>query len=112
MGMKQITDYYNNHAKNQKYITTIQKLIKEGRGQDAIRELRLRQTAMFQLNGLHDAMSNINKTIRYVEANENIPPEEKRQLIDGMYYKLNSMAGMGNEAYERLESSSKGGVSP
>lgn len=103
MGMKPITDFYDKYAENQLYITTIQKLIKEGRGQDALSELRLRETGMFQLGGIKDAMANINKAIRYVEANPNISADEKRQLIDGMYYKINFMAKSGNVIFDRVD---------
>jgi hypothetical protein len=58
---------------------------------------------MAQLSGYPEALTSMNQVIRGVYKDPDIPPDEKRQLIDTMYFRMIEVAKAGNQALDEAE---------
>lgn len=103
MSTQPITDFYNAYASNQKALSSIRTLAKEGQADLAMRELGLREGRMLQLGPIHRTMSDISQMIRLVEENPEITSPEKRQLIDKLYVQMNATAKAGLSIVDAMQ---------
>jgi hypothetical protein len=107
MNTQPIMDFYDAYEKNDKALNTIKKLAAEGNAEPALRELAARQGRLFQLTPIKEGMNNAIHAIRLIEQNPDISPQEKRQLIDELYFQVNSMAKAGLSVIDTMEQETK-----
>jgi len=104
MNTKNMEEFYESYNKNQKSIQTFRKLIKEeGNIGEAFEVYEARQAYFNDLNDAKRAIGNLTKFIKYVEFNQSISAEEKRQAIDSAYFQANQIAEFANEQAKQWE---------
>jgi len=104
-----IKKFYDNYQDIEQIITTIKTLSKkELKYEEAIGilEENAEQVAI-RLTGIREGLSNAQKTISFIYENPEIPPDEKRQLIDLIYYQMIDMARGGNDIVEQVKKMAK-----
>lgn len=104
-----IQDFQDRYQSQKKVIDTIRYLAKNGDVANAAKEMALAQSQdkLFNLDGIRESLSTQNKFVRMVYKNPDIKPDEKRQLIDGVYYSMIESAKAGNKMMDELEKSVK-----
>ena len=55
------------------------------------------------VDGPHKALSEIMKTIDFINKAPDMTPDEKRQMIDSMYFQAIEIAKFGNQVFEALQ---------
>lgn len=105
-----IRDFYERYNDNQKYINTVKHLAKSGDFDAVQNELRVEENShrMVQLSDTREALANGTKMIKLINANPQIPPAEKRQLIDATYLRMIEAAKYGNKMFDEMEKAMKG----
>jgi hypothetical protein len=117
-----IQDFYDAYDKTTKVIDTIRYLITHGeplaglrelgidvkgvteqQAEDALRAANIDPTEWVRLERIHKALGKAQQVIQLVDKNPEMPADEKRQLIDTMYYQMIEMAGAGNEALRTMK---------
>jgi hypothetical protein len=58
---------------------------------------------MAQLSGIREALTQQGQIIRLIDKNPNIPADEKRQLIDTLYYRMIELSQEGNAALRQID---------
>lgn len=107
MGTQPITDFYKRYQSTEKALNTIKKLAKEGNADAAIQEMNARQGNLVRLTPVKNGLDNAVSMIRLIEQNPQIPSDEKRQLIDKLYFQVNEMAKQGNSIMDQVEGKSR-----
>jgi hypothetical protein len=109
-----IQDFYDNHNHAEKIYNSM-KLIKKTDGDKAAQEFAKENPselrAFSQLKKTKKAMGAMHKMIDAIEINPKIKPDEKRQMIDSVYYKMINSAKYGNEILEKIKSRNEKGTS-
>jgi hypothetical protein len=98
-----IQDFYDSYQKATKVLDTIRHLARQGDAEAALREASIDPDKMVRLKGIQEGLGNAQRTIQLVDSNPNFPPEEKRQLIDTIYYQMIAMAGAGNATLREMK---------
>jgi len=104
-----IKKFYDNYQDIEQIIATIKTLSKkELKYEEAIGilEENAEQVAI-RLTGIYKGLSNAQKTISFIYENPEISPDEKRQLIDLIYYQMIDMARGGNDIVEQVKKMAK-----
>lgn len=104
-----IKKFYDNYEDIEQIIATIKTLSKrEFKYEEAIGILEedADQVAI-RLTGIHKGLSNAQNTISFIYENPDIAPDEKRQLIDLIYYQMIDMARGGNAIVEQVKKMAK-----
>lgn len=105
-----IRDFYERYTENQKFVATVKHLAKQGDFDAIQNELRVEENShrMVQLNDIREALANSTKLIKMIHANPEIPPREKRQLIDATYIRMIEAAKLGNKTFDEMDKAMKG----
>ena len=83
------------------YLQTINQLKKDFKYEDVA---NLLPYAAYQaIEGPKKAINDMTKIIDIIYKSPEMNPDEKRQLIDTLYYKIIGIAQMGNKAFEDLQ---------
>lgn len=104
-----IKKFYDNYQDIEQIIATIKTLSKkEFKYEEAITILEedAEQVAV-RLTGIHKGLSNAQNTISFIYENPDISSDEKRQLIDLIYYQMIEMARAGNNIIKQIEKLAK-----
>jgi hypothetical protein len=98
-GSNSVQDFQDNYTSNKQIVDTVRHLAKEGDYKNMERELLLNsnQDKLVRLDGIQEALSNQSKFIRLIQKNPDMSPDEKRQMIDGMYMTMTESAKVGNQ---------------
>lgn len=106
-GSNSVQDFYDNYDESKKVMETIKYLAKEGDIKNVEKEMTLQQNQekLISLEGVREALSTQAKFIRLVNKNPEILPDEKRQMIDGMYLMMTETAKSGNQLILELKKS-------
>jgi hypothetical protein len=104
-----IQDFYDKFQENSKTVNTIKHLAKTGQVEFALQEMALKanQDKLLRLQGISDGLSSQQRWVQLVNQNKDIKPEEKRQLIDGVYALMISEAKMGVGLLDDFEKAMK-----
>lgn len=88
-GQQAIQDFYDDHNRSKRFFDTYMAKAREG---DADATKRIQQAGGLQmfvrLDGYREALSEHSKLVRDVYKNPTMPADEKRQLIDGLYWNM------------------------
>lgn len=113
-----IQDFYDSYDKNKMYLDTWNARAKEGDFQ-AMQKVQDQggQKMFAQMTDIRTALSEHSATIRNIYKNGSMTPDDKRQLIDTLYYRMIEIAHAGNESLKQIEQTigappAKQGVSP
>jgi hypothetical protein len=100
-----IQDFMDRFEQSNKIVTTIKHLAQTGDFESAQKEMLLEENQhyLFKVSGIKDAISNQMKFIHLVNKNPQISPDEKRQLIDGVYYSMIEQARTGNKLFDQID---------
>jgi len=104
-----ITDFYDAYDKTNTRLNTIKYLAKSGEIQSALDLMKVAQSEndLFRLQGIKEALSTQTKYLRLVAKNPQITPDEKRQLIDGVYLMMINAAKQGNQIMDSMNAQLK-----
>jgi hypothetical protein len=105
-----IQEFQDTYAKHKQVIDTIRYLARSGDFKHMERELQLNQNQdkLIALDGLHQALGNQNRFVQLISKNPEMKPEEKRQMIDGIYTMMIEQAKLGNQLSRELEKTLRG----
>ena len=105
-----INTFYDNYFRSQKLKDTANALVKEAEQEGSTEKyqesIAFMEKHLFEMEGLkeiYDSLRNQNNAIRMIYANPNIDPDEKRQLIDGIYYQMTTIAKHGNDVVDEIK---------
>lgn len=100
-----IQDFHDRFKKSETVIQTIHHLASIGDAENMQKEFTLQenQDKLVNLGGIRDGLNHQTKLISLIYRNPQIAPDEKRQLIDGLYYGMIQEAKMGNELFTEIE---------
>lgn len=100
-----IQDFYDNFEETNRVIKTIKFLAKEGNFEDLEKEMKLQenQDKLISLDGVQKAISKQSRMIRLINKNPDMSPDEKRQMIDGLYFGMIETAKQGNSIIDKLK---------
>ncbi|MGH8728116.1 MAG: hypothetical protein ACREV9_08170, partial [Burkholderiales bacterium] len=96
-GLQNIQDFYDDYFSLKRSHDTIKYLAAKGDVEAMTREAALTPEAFVQLDDVRDALSNAQTSVRLIWDNPDTTPEEKRQLIDSIYFQMSAIADVGNE---------------
>jgi hypothetical protein len=104
-----LQDFYERNRSNQVILKTIQSLAQSGDFDNARKEMMLQenQDKLISLQGLQESLTNQTKFIRLISKNPDFTPDEKRQIIDGVYYRMIESAKYGNQLLDEVEKAVK-----
>lgn len=96
-----IQDFRNNYDYTQKVVETVKMLAKGGDLDAATKLMKAEEDSYIKLGGIKESLSNINSLIQMTNKNPKMTPNDKRQIIDSLYYQMSSVAKSGNELLEQ-----------
>lgn len=110
--MRSITDFQEKYQAHQQLMSTI--AIKQAKGDIAgamaMRVAQENQVTLLKIDGLHLAVNRVKQAIERTYQNPTIAPDQKRQLIDGLYVQMSEFAKAGNQMVDAAEKLFKQGA--
>jgi hypothetical protein len=99
-----IQKFYDAYAQNKSFYDTWTAKAKDGdvKAMQHIQDLG-GPTMFMQLDGIHSVLAEHNQLVRDIYKNPEIAPDEKRQLIDELYFKMIEVARFGNETMGKMK---------
>lgn len=95
-----VQDFYNDYFAKKKIYDTWTHAAEQGDIKAMERIQALDNTMFVQLDGIQDALSTQSLAVQLINKNPEMPAEEKRQLIDSIYFQMIELARAGNEVLE------------
>lgn len=104
-GAQSIQDFYDKYEGQKKTLKTVQHLGKTGEYGEMEKQLMAEsnQDNLVKLDGIKQALTTQSQFIKLVNKNPDMSPDDKRQLIDGVYYGMIETARAGNELIDSLD---------
>lgn len=101
MGAESVQRFFDNYDESTSYLKSINALSKDFKYEDVA---NLLPYAAYQaIDGPHKAISEITKTVDFINKAPDITPDEKRQMIDSMYFQAIEIAKFGNQVFEAMQ---------
>lgn len=98
-----IQDFYDEHEKSKKFFDTWMARAKEGDAEAMARIQEAGGPAMFaRLDEMKTVLSEHSKLVRDIYKNPKMQPDEKRQIIDGLYYAMIQIARAGRDVQRSI----------
>ncbi len=98
-----IQHFYDQYDANKKYFDTWNAMAKDGNVAALQHIQEMGGPMMFvQLDAIKQTITEHNQIIRDVYKNPQIPPAEKRQLIDQLYFSMIQLSRGGNDAIKQM----------
>lgn len=104
-----IQDFYDEYAGKKKVYDTFVVKMKEGDLEASKKVQAFDPSAMVQLDDVRTTLAEHSTIIREIYKNPSMKAEEKRQLIDTLYYRMIELSQFGNVALRDIEQAVKGG---
>ena len=101
MGAESIQRFFDNYDEATSYLKSINALGKDFKYEDVANLLPY--SAYQAVDGPHKALTEITKTIDFINKAPDMTPDEKRQMIDSMYFQAIEIAKFGNQVFEALQ---------
>lgn len=89
--------FYDEYYEKKKIYDTWEKAAENGDMAAADRLRGIDPSLFVQLDGHRETLTDMNKIIHMVNKNPDMPPEEKRQVIDTIYFRMIEIAKSGRE---------------
>lgn len=107
-GTESIQNFHDAYARNKEYFDTFQGMRKQGtpEAQQAMRQIiAVGGPQIFaQMSQIDKTLSEQSRIIQDIYKNPKIPDDEKRQVIDTVYWRMTELARIGNQAMDRISS--------
>jgi len=103
--VQSIVDFRERFNQSQEIFKSIKVMAAKGdfQGQQRLMLAEENQSKLVSLSGINDSLTKMKGVIERVTLDPQIPPDEKRQLIDGVYLGMINFARRGNELVDELE---------
>lgn len=101
--VQSIQDFYNDFSAADRYRVTIETLSNQG-DEKAAQLAETYPDKMVDLSSMQATLTDQHKLIRMIYKNPDIPADEKRQLIDTLYFTMIEIAHAGNDAMREIKS--------
>ncbi len=98
-----IQDFYDHYQKSTQRLATIRHEAMLGHMDAVIKEMSVNPVELEKLESIHKALGQATHVIQFVQANPQITPDEKRQIIDATYGQMIYMARTGNIALQTIK---------
>ena len=83
-----IQDFFDRYAEKRRTFGTVQAKMQEGDTAAVEREMSFAPAAMVQFDGIREALTEHSQLVRAIYKNPDMPADEKRQLIDTLYFRM------------------------
>ena len=93
---QQVQEFYRNYQTATQALATARVLLKKEQDVETAKEV-LSSVSLTKIEPIHKALTNAQRTIELIYANPKMTPEDKRRMIDTIYYQMADMAGEGNK---------------
>ncbi|SOD41311.1 LPD38 domain-containing protein [Nitrosovibrio sp. Nv4] len=97
-----IQDFYDTYSERKKSFETIRRKAAEGDVEAVEKTMAFDKNAMVQLDGVKETLTEHSKLIRLIHKNPDIPGDEKRQIIDTLYFRMIELSKAANEELNSL----------
>jgi len=99
-----VQEFQDEYAKAKSLFTTYEAMAKDGNvaAMEHIRSMTDDMTLFGQLDGMHETVSNLNQVVRDIYKNPSMPPDEKRQLIDQLYFGMVQVSREGMKTIHQI----------
>ena len=101
MGAESIQRFYDSYNQAHSYLRTINSLKKDFKFEDVANLLPY--SAYQAMEGPKRTLSDLTKTISVINKSPDMTPDQKRQLIDALYFRAVETAKLGNMVFEALQ---------
>lgn len=98
-----IQDFYDRYYQSKRAYDTIIGLAKQGDAKAAQKELDRHAADMAQVTDMREALTNMSRAVQLVNKNPEMAPDEKRQIIDTIYYQMTVLAQAGNHTLDAID---------
>lgn len=101
--LQPIQDFYDNYDRAAKINATIAGLLKSSNPSDVEKAMRLQQqnqSDMLALPDIKKALGQMAKSLQGINDSPDISPNDKRQLMDAIYYQMSAVAKQGNQVID------------
>jgi len=102
-----IQDFYDEYFTKRRIFDTIMFKAQEGDIEAVNKSLNIDKSAMADLAGMREALTEHSQIIRLIHKNPVMTPEEKRQLIDTLYFRMIEIGRAGNGILKDIEKTLK-----
>jgi hypothetical protein len=99
-----IKDFNEKYGQIERVWNTIKALDKRGESDEAAHVVSMYEGDLVRLSGQKEALSNMHRAVQMLYMSD-YPKDEKRQLIDSVYYQMIETAKSGNEVLNDIEKS-------
>lgn len=82
---------------------TVQNLAKQGDAEAATKLMQMNPGAMMKLDGIDKTLQQEGQLVHNIFKNPEIPPDQKRQLIDSTYYNMIAITKAGNDTMRTVD---------
>ena len=97
-----IQDFYDDYYAKKRVFDTKMELAKQGDLDAFDRVQNIDPSAWDEMAGIRDTLTQQSQLVRLIYKNPDFSPEDKRQLIDSIYYRMIELAKVGNDAMREL----------
>src|SRR3990167_547913 len=101
--MQPIQDFYENYESSTRLRNSVKKLVKEGNIDEAMELTNNNLDSMMSLEGMKKTLYNHNILIQKINESKDYSRDDKRQLIDGLYYRMSEISKAGNDTIKQLK---------
>jgi hypothetical protein len=99
-----IQDFYDNYERNKSYFTTFMAKARDGDVVATQHIVDMGGPSMFmRLDSVAQTLNEHSKLVQDIYKNPEVPPAEKRQLIDQLYYSMIQVARSGNDVIRTMQ---------
>lgn len=105
-----IQRFYDRFDKKATVWNTVNAMLKDGNIDAVERELNFDPSSVAQMTSIRDALTQHSQLIRMIVKDPKTPAEEKRQLIDTLYFSMIELGKAGNELLDAVEKATAPGV--
>lgn len=107
-GAQSIQDFYDTYSAKKKIYDSFRRHAKDGNAAAAMRLAELDRSAFVQLDGVREALSTMSQVIRLVDKNPEMSADDKRQIIDSVYFRMIEVAKAGNAVLKEADAAFAG----
>jgi hypothetical protein len=98
-----IEHFYEQYEQKKMVTDTYDRLLQQGNADVAMQVLQRDPTAMMNLDGIRQTLAQQSQLVRTIYKDPKMPGDQKRQLIDGIYFQMIQMAHLGNQVMAQME---------
>ncbi len=106
-GAQPIQDFYDAYGQHKMAADTIMAQAKQGNIGAVNKEMKFDPVAFMQLEGIHQALGETAQLVRLIYKNPEMTPDDKRQIIDTLYFRMTELGKAGNDAMKQSEANAK-----